>query len=331
MILHLNKNIPTDILQKTVVELDARFFCKDEYIVLITSSAVKAVPDALAPYTLQSWVFDNDIQLSSIKYRPERNIVETPHCSIGKPDTMVMIAGPCAVESYEQMDACCRYLRAAGVDTLRAGCFKPRTSPYTFQGLGAEGLDILVTMREKYGMTIVTEARDASNVDLVIDKADIVQIGTKSMTDYALLDACGSCSKPILLKRSYGATLREFLQCAEFIMSRGNERVILCERGIRTFENSTRFTLDLCGVAWLKHHSSLPILVDPSHAMGIAYGIPDLARAATAMGVDGLLIETHPDPATARSDARQQLDPDAFTNMAQSLKTIAAAIGKKLL
>ena len=332
MILHLDKHTPQELIEKTVVDFDARFFCKEKYIALVTSSAIKNIPHYLAPYTLQDWVFDDDIQLSSSQYKPSRHTITLGKNAIGGDSgNMIIMAGPCAVESYEQMDACCHYLKTEGINVLRAGCFKPRTSPYTFQGLGEKGLEIMVEMRKKYDMAIVTEARDASNVDIVIENADIVQIGTKSMFDYALLAACGDCNKPILLKRNYGATLREYLQSAEFIMSRGNENVILCERGIRSFEHNTRYTLDLCGVAWLKEHTSLPIIVDPSHAMGIAYGIPDLARAATAMGIDGLLIETHPNPEIARSDSRQQLAPEAFSAMIKSIKRVAKAIDRHVV
>jgi 3-deoxy-7-phosphoheptulonate synthase len=186
-------------------------------------------------------------------------------------------------------------------------------------------------MREKYGLLIATEMRDATHADKVVKYADIVQVGTKSMYDHGLLTAAGQSGKPVILKRGFGSTLQEFVNCADFIMSCGNEQVILCERGIRSFETNTRFTLDLCGVAWLKEHCNLPIIVDPSHAMGYAYGIADLARACTAMGVDGLLVETHPNPKQAQSDAPQQLDHQEFVAMYQSLKPVAKAIGKELV
>jgi 3-deoxy-7-phosphoheptulonate synthase len=168
-------------------------------------------------------------------------------------------------------------------------------------------------------------------VEQVIEYADIVQIGAKSMYDHGLLQRCGKINKPVILKRGFGTTLQEFVQCADFILSGGNENVILCERGIRTFETKTRFTLDLCGVAYLKQYTNLPVILDPSHAMGYAYGVPDLARACTAMGVDGLLIETHPNPACAQSDASQQLDHNTFREMYQSLQPIAKAIGKEIV
>lgn len=311
--------------------MGAHYFDTDDHYVVVTSSAIKSAPRPLQPYVEHEWTFDSDIQLSSQVYSPEPKLISIGGNKIGGTSgNTLVIAGPCAVESYDQIDQVSRRLVASGINTLRGGCYKPRTSPYTFQGLGDEGVGLLIEMRRKYGLSIVTEARDASNVDNVIRHADMVQIGTKSMYDYALLSACGDCRKPILLKRNFGATLREFLQCAEFIMSRGNDQVILCERGIRTFENGTRFTLDLCGVAWLKHHTSLPIIVDPSHAMGKAYGIPDLARASVAMDIDGLMLEIHPDPSAAKSDARQQLDLDTFSSLLPSLRSVAAAIGRTI-
>ena len=249
----------------------------------------------------------------------------------GDQKNQLIIAGPCAVENREQIELSCQMLKKQGIRVLRAGCYKPRTSPYTFRGLGEDGLKLLAEMRDKYGLLIATEVRDATHVDKVIEYADIVQIGTKSMYDHGILAAAGQSNKSSILKRGFGSTLQELVNCADFIMSSGNPQVILCERGIRTFETNTRFTLDLCGVAWLKEYCNLPIIIDPSHAMGFGYGVSDLARACTAMGVDGLLIETHPNPATAKSDAPQQLNHQQFTALYESLKPIAQSIGKTLV
>jgi 3-deoxy-7-phosphoheptulonate synthase len=197
--------------------------------------------------------------------------------------------------------------------------------------LGEDGLKLLAEMREKHGLLIATEMRDATHADKVIEYTDIVQVGAKAMYDHGLLTAAGQSGKPVILKRGFGSTLQELVNCADFIMSCGNNQVILCERGIRSFEHGTRFTLDLCGVAWLKEHCNLPIILDPSHAMGYTYGVPDLARACTAMGIDGLLIETHPCPECAQSDAPQQLNHEQFTQMYASLQPIAAAVGKTLV
>ena len=293
---------------------------------------MKQLPDLLKDVVLQHWNFDTDMQLSSRKYMADTQCITIGDTYIGGDRrNQIMIAGPCAVESREQIEQSCQMLKQQGIRVLRAGCYKPRTSPYTFRGLGEDGLKLLAEMREKYGLLIATEMRDATHADKVVEYADIVQVGAKSMYDHGLLTAAGQSGKPVILKRGFGSTLQEFVNCADFIMSCGNEQVILCERGIRSFETNTRFTLDLCGVAWLKEHCNLPIIVDPSHAMGYAYGIADLARACTAMGVDGLLVETHPNPKQAQSDAPQQLDHQEFAAMYNSLKPVAEAIGKELV
>ena len=303
-----------------------------EQFVLITNHMTKQLPTDLKDIALQHWIFDSDMQLSSRQYSAETHRITLGDTYIGGDrKNQLMIAGPCAVESREQIEQSCQMLQKQGIRVLRAGCYKPRTSPYTFRGLGEDGLKLLAEMREKYGVLIATEMRDATHADKVIEYADIIQIGAKSMYDHGLLAAAGKSGKPVILKRGFGTTLQEFVNCADFIMSCGNDQVILCERGIRSFETNTRFTLDLCGVAWLKEHCNLPIIIDPSHAMGYAYGIGDLARACTAMGVDGLLIETHPNPTCAQSDSAQQLDHQQFVHMYASLQPIANAIGKKLV
>ena len=242
-----------------------------------------------------------------------------------------MITGPCSVENEEQIEKAAKFCVEQGVKVLRAGCYKPRTSPYSFQGLGLQGLKLLAKMRDKYGLKIITEVRDASHVDDVIEYTDIIQIGAKAMYDHGILRRCGEARKPVLLKRGFGSTLQEFVQAAEFILSGGNNEVILCERGIRTFETNTRFTLDLCGVAFLKEKTNLPVILDPSHAMGYAYGVLDLARACVAMGIEGLLIESHPTPKEAWSDAAQQLNFDEYAELLASLKSVAQAVGRKLV
>jgi 3-deoxy-7-phosphoheptulonate synthase len=193
--------------------------------------------------------------------------------------------------------------------------------------MGLEGLKLLAKMRDEFGVAVITEARDATHIDEIIEYSDVIQVGAKAMYDQGILRACAKTQKTVLIKRGFGTTLQEFVQAAEFVLSGGNPNVVLCERGIRTFETGTRFTLDLCGVAWLKKHTNLPIILDPSHAMGYAYGIADLARACVAMGIDGLLIETHPTPKTAKSDASQQLDHNEFEAVINSLKPVAASVG----
>ena len=332
MIIHLPKNITHAQAQEYAQQVGALCIEKADYFVLVTNHAMKQLPDMLKDVVLQHWNFDTDMQLSSRQYMPNTHRITIGDTYIGGDGkNQLMIAGPCAVESREQIEQSCQMLKEQGIRVLRAGCYKPRTSPYTFRGLGEDGLKLLAEMREKYGLLIATEMRDATHADKVVEYADIVQVGAKSMYDHGLLTAAGQSGKPVILKRGFGSTLQEFVNCADFIMSCGNEQVILCERGIRSFETNTRFTLDLCGVAWLKEHCNLPIIVDPSHAMGYAYGIADLARACTAMGVDGLLVETHPNPKQAQSDAPQQLDHQEFVAMYQSLKPVAKAIGKELV
>ena len=332
MIIHLPKNISRACVQQFADHVGALCLEKTDYFILITNHTVKQVPAALEDMALAHWTFNTDMQLSSREYHPETHRIAIGDTYIGGDGSnQLMIAGPCAIESREQIEQSCQMLIQQGIRVLRAGCYKPRTSPYTFRGLGEDGLKLLAEMREKYGLLIATEMRDATHADKVVEYADIVQVGAKAMYDHGLLTAAGQSGKPVILKRGFGSTLQELVNCADFIMSCGNDQVILCERGIRSFETNTRFTLDLCGVAWLKQHCNLPVILDPSHAMGYAYGIGDLARACTAMGIDGLLIETHPCPQCAQSDAPQQLNHQQFGEMYTSLKPIAHAVGKTLV
>lgn len=332
MIIHLKNSVTDAEVQKIAESLDAFHIKKPEYHVLVTPSALQAVPAEYESITEASIAFPNDMQLASADYFSETREIDINGIKIGgtQNNTMV-IAGPCSVESEEQITQSAELMVEQGISTLRAGCYKPRTSPYSFQGMGLEGLKLLDKMRSKYGLNIITEVRDTTHVDEIIEYADIVQIGAKAMYDQGILRTCGKSRKPILLKRGFGSTLQEFVQAAEFILSAGNDNVILCERGIRTFETKTRFTLDLCGVAYLKEYTNLPIILDPSHAIGYRYGVPDLARACTAMGIEGLLIEVHPDPSVAKSDAAQQLDHNAFRNLLTTLRPIASAIGRKII
>jgi len=330
MILHVQKKANIKELQdfyKAIVLEE-----KNHYL-FITPSSIKEIDPSHAESILLNIPLDSDIQLASKKYIDEtREISISENLTIGgKTNHTLMITGPCSVESEEQIDEVARFCVQEGVKVLRAGCYKPRTSPYTFQGLGHQGLILLAKMRDKYGLKIITEVKDASHVEDVIEFTDIIQIGAKAMYDHGILRACSKIQKPIVLKRGFGSTLQEFVQSAEFIMSGGNMNVALCERGIRTFENKTRFTLDLCGVAYLKEHTNLPVILDPSHAMGYAYGVPDLTRACVAMGIDGLLIETHPNPKIAKSDASQQLNFEQFSSLKKSLHPIAQAVGRQIV
>ncbi len=332
MIIHLKSGVSTAEAVQLAEANKAIHFHDGDKDVLVLSASVKEVPAGLQSSTDKSFVTATDIQLASKEYQTEVRDVRIGEVHVGgNSKNTMMIAGPCSVESVEQVDQVAQVLKDLNIKTLRAGCFKPRTSPYTFQGLGEEGLKILADARDKYGFNIITEVKDSSHVDMVIEYADIIQIGAKAMYDHSIGKRCGQTKKPVLLKRGFGTTLQEFVQAAEFILSGGNPNVLLCERGIRTFETHTRFTLDLCGVAFLKEKTNLPVVVDPSHAMGYRYGVPDLTRAAIAMGVDGLLVETHPDPSVAKSDAAQQLDLDQFREMHGTLQPIAKAIGYNLI
>ena len=239
--------------------------------------------------------------------------------------------GPCSVENENQINEIANFLTKNNLKCIRAGAYKPRTSPYSFQGLENEGLKILKKTSKKNNLITFSEAKDATHIQELISYADVVQVGTKSMYDQGVLKALSKSNKPVLLKRGFSASLQEFVQAAEFILSGGNENVILCERGIRTFEDKTRFTLDLCGVAWLKEHINLPIIIDPSHALGYSYGITDLSKAAIAMGIDGLLIEIHPDPSKALSDAEQQLNLANASILLDAISPLIALEKRKLV
>ena len=333
MIIKLKNTVDETKANELGKELNSFVLKQNGSFVLVTPNKLKEVSDKHKSLVAESFVFNDDIQLASKEYiNGTREIKISEEISIGgKTNNTVVITGPCSVESEEQIKQAAQLCEKLGVKILRAGAFKPRTSPYSFQGMGIDGLNLLDKMRNKYGLKIISEVRDSTQVQDIIQYSDIVQIGAKSMYDHGILKACAKIKKPVLLKRGFGTTVQEFVQAAEFILSGGNENVILCERGIRTFETKTRFTLDLCGVAWLKKHTNLPIILDPSHAIGYAYGVPDLTRACLAMGCDGLLVETHPNPAVAKSDASQQLNFEEFTRLYESLKPIAKAIGRNII
>ncbi len=249
--------------------------------------------------------------------------------AIGGPELVVM-AGPCAVENERQILAAAATVRDAGATVLRGGSFKPRSSPYSFQGLGAAGLALLARARAETGLCIVTEALDAEGVDAVAEVADIVQIGARNMQNYSLLRSAGRAGRPVLLKRNAGATLEELLLAAEYILAEGNENVMLCERGIRGFDTAARNLLDLGAIPVLHRLSHLPVLADPSHGTGRRDMVPAMARAAVAAGADGLLIEVHPSPEHALSDGAQSLDPPAFAQLMDQLRSIAPIVGRRL-
>ena len=273
-----------------------------------------------------------EYQLCSSEFRKEKTIIKLSDDICFGSKSTIMMAGPCTVESKDQTFKTAEFLKENfNIKVFRAGAFKPRTSPYSFQGLKDEGLKILDEVKKKFDVKIITEVKDSSHLHEVSQVADIIQVGTKSMFDFQLLEDCGKLSNPILLKRSFMSTIKEFLQCADFIMSNGNQNVILCERGIRSFEPSTRFTLDVCSAATLKEISHLPIVLDPSHAIGIAKYVSDISAVSSALGVDGLLIETHPDPESALCDKDQALSFKQFTSLYNKSQKVCNAVGRELI
>lgn len=255
------------------------------------------------------------------KFHPEDSVVNVNGVSVGG-GTLTVMAGPCSVESFPQLKGIAVQCKASGAQILRGGAFKPRTSPYAFQGLGEQGIDILEEVRRETGMPIVTEIMAPRYVELFSEKADIIQIGARNMQNFDLLKEVGQTKKPILLKRGLSSTIEELLMSAEYIMSRGNENVILCERGIRTFETYTRNTLDISAIPAIKKLSHLPVVVDPSHASGLSYMVESLAMAAVAAGADGLLIEVHNDPKHALCDGAQSLTPEAFDGIMHKINAL---------
>ena len=275
---------------------------------LLTMAGVKETIRVTKPY-----------KLVSRETHPESTTIEISDIKIGG-ETPVIMAGPCAVESEEQALTIAHIVKKHGALIFRGGAFKPRTSPYSFQGLGEKGLKILKKVREETGLPIVTEALDHTNIDMVEEYADIIQIGARNMQNYSLLRQAGHASKPILLKRGFSATIEELLMSAEYIISEGNNQVILCERGIRTFANNTRNTLDLSAIPSIKEVSHLPVIVDPSHAAGLREYVIPLSKGAIAVGADGLLVEVHHDPPHALSDGMQSLYPEQFEQLMKEIK-----------
>jgi len=262
--------------------------------------------------------------------RPDSTIVNVGGIEFGG-TAIVVIAGPCAVESREQLFETGRAVKSSGAKMMRGGAFKPRTSPYKFQGMGEEGLKLLRELREETGLIIVTEVMDTRQIDLISSYTDMIQIGSRNMQNFPLLKEAGMSHKPVLLKRGMMSTIEEFLLAAEYILNQGNDQVILCERGIRTFETSTRNTLDLSAVPMLKQLTHLPVIVDPSHGCGLRWMVPSMAKAAVAAGSDGLIMEVHNKPETALCDGQQSLSLEEFEKLMNDLRKIAVAVDRVIL
>jgi len=279
---------------------------------------VEKVLPILAPY-----------KIASRETRKDPTVVKTGSLTVGG-GTIGVIAGPCSVEGEKEILEVARLVKAAGATALRGGAFKPRTSPYAFQGMKERGLELLAAARQETGLAVVTEVMTPHHVELVARYADVLQIGARNMQNYHLLQAVGEQRKPVLLKRGPSATIEEFLLAAEYILDQGNQQVILCERGIRTFETHTRFTLPLATVPYLREKTHLPIVVDPSHGTGIASLVPSMSAASVACGADGLIIEVHPNPAKAMSDAAQTLNLAQFEATMAVCRQVAHALGKTM-
>jgi len=291
----------------------------------VDSGRLEALPDVM-----QVIHVSQPYKQVSREWRAEPTIIELENGAIIGGNDVVLMAGPCSVESESQILGMAHRLRDAGVTILRGGAFKPRTSPYAFQGLGVQGLQLLARARAETGMAIVTEALETETVDVVAEYADIIQIGARNMQNFPLLRRAGRTGKPILLKRGLAATINELLLSAEYILAEGNERVILCERGVRGFDEHTRNLLDLTAIPVVHSLSHLPIIADPSHGTGVRAKVTPMARAAVAAGADGLIIEVHPDPDRALSDGAQSLWPEQFDALVQQVGMIAEAIGRRL-
>jgi 3-deoxy-7-phosphoheptulonate synthase len=269
-------------------------------------------------------------KLASRHFRPEGSVVQLGKGVAVGGEQIVMMAGPCSVESPEQIETVAALVAKHGVRVLRGGAFKPRTSPYSFQGLGLKGLELLRAAADAHGLLVVSEVMDHTQIPMIMDYVDVLQVGARNMQNYNLLKEIGKVPKPVLLKRGISATLEELLLSAEYIMMGGNYNVVLCERGIRTFESYTRNTLDISAIPVIKKLSHLPIIVDPSHGTGRRDKVPPMARAAVAAGADGLLIEVHNDPEKALSDGAQSLYPEQFERLIKELRMIAPAVGRTI-
>ncbi|OGN99790.1 MAG: 3-deoxy-7-phosphoheptulonate synthase [Chloroflexi bacterium RBG_13_52_12] len=266
-------------------------------------------------------------KLASRAFKPKETIVRCSGVEIGG-ERIVVIAGPCAVESEEQLMEAARAVKKAGAAILRGGAFKPRTSPFSFQGLQTKGLELLAKARNEYGLPVVTEVVNPQDVELVASYADMLQIGSRNMQNFALLTNAGKSKRPVVLKRGFSCTITEWLTAADYLLAEGDDQVILCERGIRTFEDSIRFSLDISAIPVVKKNSHLPIIVDPSHSAGHYSLVPAIAKAAVAAGADGLLIEVHPNPKEALVDGLQSLSTSDFTRLMEELRIIARSVGR---
>lgn len=302
----------------------------DHHVIGVSRDAGPIDPGPLAalPGVEQVMSLERPYPLASREIKAARTSVSVGGVSVGGPD-LAIIAGPCAVEDESMLVDLAAALQSHGADMLRGGAYKPRSSPYSFQGLGIRGLEMLARAREATGMPVVTEVLDEDSLAAAVDHADMLQVGARNMHNYAFLRKVARTGMPVFLKRGMSASLEEFLLAAEYLLSSGNPEVVLCERGVRTFSNHSRFTLDLSVIPAVREESHLPIVVDPSHATGLSLRVPPMARAAVAAGADGVMIEVHPDPAAALSDGQQSLTVASFSELARQLRAIAALVASR--
>jgi 3-deoxy-7-phosphoheptulonate synthase len=339
MVIAMQEGCPTSKVAKVISllkerEIEPRMVATDPRVVLgvveeVSQAAAAELMDLISamPGVDEVSSFTDSWKLVSRSFREDTTSFKIGPKTIGGKEVVVM-AGPCAVESREGYTELARELAPAGASVLRGGAFKPRTSPYSFRGLGEEGLKIMAEARRETGLPIITEVLSPSEVDLVAKYSDALQVGTRNMQNFSLLEAVGDLDKPVLLKRGMMATIKELLLSAEYIVARGNNNVMLCERGIRTFETQTRNTLDISAVPVLKKHSHLPVVIDPSHAAGKRELVPAMALAAVAAGADGLMLEVHQNPEAALSDGRQSLDVETFAGLIQDMSRVATAVSR---
>ncbi|WP_278673811.1 3-deoxy-7-phosphoheptulonate synthase [Acidaminococcus fermentans] len=337
MIIVMKKGAPKEASEKLKKSLEQRGFTihdsigeSQEVLGIVGDTSILDPED----FMVNEWVdkamrVQEPFKRANRMFHPEDSIIDVSGVKVGG-KKLVVIAGPCSVEGQQQMNTIAASVKQSGADMLRGGAFKPRTSPYSFQGLGDKGLDLIRQAGNANHLPIVTEIMSADKIDEFVEKVDLIQVGARNMQNFTLLKELGKLQKPILLKRGLSATIEEWLMSAEYIMSEGNENVILCERGIRTFETYTRNTLDLSAVQAVKRLSHLPVIVDPSHATGKAWMVPTMSKAAIAAGADGLIIETHNDPQHAWCDGAQSLSLSAFEKLMQDLRILAPAVGREL-
>ncbi len=295
---------------------------------LTTSDHINAMVWADREGVIRAWRQDTDAVLTGRRWRPDATVIKQGPSTVGGA-TVAVIAGPCSVESREQMREVAACVRESGGGWLRGGAFKPRTSPYRFQGLGAAGLKFLKEAGDEYGLPVVTEVMDAADIEIVAEHSDMLQVGSRNGQNFSLLKALGSCGKPVLLKRGFGCFTAELLHAAEYLMNYGNAEVLVCERGIRSYEHSSRFTFDINAIPVLKQATHLPVVADTAHGTGDAALVGPIAKASIAAGCDAVMLEIHPDPAFSYSDADQALSLEGFSTLMREMATVAEAVGRR--